>query len=114
MNNEEYVLIGKWEEDMEKKNSIPTLFEIRKYFSPGKMIMVPYFRDGSSNSHGRAIVGGGGHYFQRNSINRFVKRVVEHNPGSRLVVVESDEDLEKVIESVREKGLVPILMERLR
>ncbi len=111
---EEYVLYGKWEDDMEREEDLPTRKEIGKYFDPGNPRVIPYFQRESSEGKGRYAINGDSPKQLHMSPEMIVEHILpEPKNGARMMLAESDEGLEAIVAAIKHHGLTPIRMLRL-
>lgn len=109
-----YVLVGVWEPWMEKRSNVPYLEEIKKYYDPGDMGEVYFFRDNKSNKRGGlAVVDEMGRIGVHETVSALVMDyLTDYDVFSRVVVAEPLKVV-NVMMRICEFGLIPVLMEPL-
>ena len=112
----DYMLLGLWDNDMEKRGRIPTFEEFYNYYSPGKTFNFLYLEDDSTCSKGRfQLVSNGTLLYKKGSIPKMIRAFNELNfLWPRVILTNSSRELTKVMDAVEQSGQVPILMERLK
>lgn len=109
---EQYVLIGLWEKTG-SSTKIPTLQEVEEIYRPGNMPFLLYFQDGFSQQQGIYTIDNKKKVHEpRSSIPRFMRRINSQR-SSRVFVVETGEDLEKIMAAAKGQNLYSIIMEPL-
>ena len=114
LSSHEYVFLGLWRKEMGRVE-YPGLEDIRSHYNPGDIKEVFYMKKDSTFKYGRGFIDENG--FVPNDIK--VKRLVAKKSYytklySRLIVVESEQQLNKVSDKVRQHGIYPIIMDDLR
>jgi len=110
---EEYILCAIWEEEM-RTREFPTLDEFNKYFNPGTTGYIIYLKEDPCMAKKFKILPG-----KVLSLNCTLGQVIRnHLPDpsikARVILVESPEQLEKLMAKISKKGLTPIQMEASR
>ena len=111
---DKYILVGVWEPWMEKKSDIPYLEEISRYYDPGDVGEVYFFRDNKPNkSGGLAVVDGLGRIGIHETVSALVMDyLTDYDVYSRVVVAEPLKVV-NVLQRICEFGLIPVLMQPL-
>lgn len=108
---EQYVLVGLWEEKSSK--SIPTLQRAEQLYRPGNMPFFRYFQNGFSQKQGVHTIDKLKIVRElKASIPRFIRRI-DPQRASRVFIIESEIDLERIIVAAKNQNLSPIMMEPL-
>jgi len=113
---DKYILVGLWTEDMRKQEAVPKMYEIEKYFNPGRKGWCYFLIENSTNTKGRYFVA---RYSKaRRAHNHTISRIIRKylpNPyaSCRLIIVEGSEQLDRVKEAIKNQNLVPIELETL-
>ncbi|MEK6819239.1 MAG: hypothetical protein AABY10_04895 [Nanoarchaeota archaeon] len=109
-----HLLLGLWEEDMEKSGDYPTFKEINKYFQPGRIGTARYVKQDSSNTEGKAYINSRTICTSSDlSFNSFVVGFPLTKTNSGLLLTESPDDLQRASEIAQKFRVVPIILERL-
>ncbi|MBS3080793.1 hypothetical protein J4221_04945 [Candidatus Pacearchaeota archaeon] len=113
---DEYILVGLWTEDMRKQEAVPKMYEIEKYFNPGRKSWCYFLRENSTNNKGRYFVAK--YSKTRRAHNHTISRIIRKylpNPyaSCRLIIVEGSEQLDRVKEAIKSQNLIPIELERI-
>jgi len=113
--NSQYILCARWEPEMKQIGSVPNLEEIQRYFNPGHCKTVYFLQNGSSNRKGRKRVTCYGTFPHNDmSISQIIRKGLPNpNNFARMIVGESESEMEKIIKGVKEQNLIPIEMEPL-
>lgn len=110
---EQYILMGLWEKEASSK-SIPTLPEIEEAYRPGNMPFYRYFQKGFSNQQGiYLVINTQIQADYGTSLARYIRRI-DSSRAARVLIVEAETDLEKIMMAVKDQHLSPIIMELLR
>ncbi|MEK6819238.1 MAG: hypothetical protein AABY10_04890, partial [Nanoarchaeota archaeon] len=91
----------------------PTLREINKYFQPGRIGSARYMQQGSSYRRGRVYLSSKGEVQGGSSFDHFVARNNLIKTNCNLLLTESTDDLKSAAEIAQNRGITPILLERL-
>ncbi len=110
---EEHIFLGLWNEYMEKKDQYPTLKEINKYYDPGRMPQAVYIAKDSNKYKGRVAITPTDVWEIKRAYNRILKKLPDPKRASRIILGENQEIIQIFSEKIKEKGLVPIVMEPL-
>jgi hypothetical protein len=108
---EEFVLYGLWEDDMEKKGRFPSLDEVNRYFDPAYVRRIPYFakdrRDGFVvlNHRGAILIEG--------DYETLLSKLPSSEGGSRMVMAETEDELERITAFIEGQGMRAVRVERL-
>lgn len=114
LNPQEYVLVGLWEERMEKVARWPVVKEVNKYYDPGNMPIFCYFEDDSTPIRGRRMITPRRTIKLRGNYSEIIRKKLPYfHSYSRAVFCESPSQLEGLAEAIRENDLVPIEMKPL-
>lgn len=112
---EEYVLCGLLKDRGHNKRYFPQLTEINDYFNPGNIRNIIYLKEHSTFHKGKAFLTRNGFFPQKGSISYLIrKKLPDPKEAARVVIAESESDLERVIQEIKKLGLKAIEMEPLR
>jgi hypothetical protein len=119
LSSEDYLLLGLWEKDMNKKGQFPTLEEINQYYDPGEMPQAVYLSKGhyrdSDRTYGRVAITCKEPFILTTSVTGIIRgKLPDPRRKSRVILTETEEDIGKVTESARNLQLFAVRMERLR
>ncbi len=111
---EQYVLLGLWEKAYSTAD-IPTMQEIEQVYKPGNTPFLWYLKKGFSRHQGRYLITNGEITLESepSNIARTMRRT-DPQRASRVFVVESETDLEKIIAIVRGQNISLMIMEPLK
>ncbi len=109
---EQYILVALWDKAY-SLGSIPTMSEVEKAYRPGNMPFLRYFQNGFSQRQGRYIIDNQKARFEtRSALARSIKNIDPYR-ASRVFLVESETDLEKILAAAKSQNLYPVMMEQL-
>ena len=110
---EQYILTGLWE-GAYSSGSIPTMPEIEQVYRPSNMPLLYYFQDGFSQKQGIYIINNQKIIPDpRSTLARRIKRT-DPLHASRVFVMESETDLEKIMDAAKRLNIYPAMMESLK
>lgn len=110
----EYVLVGLWEDGMKKKGQYPTLNEINNYYDPSDMPQAIYFSDNNDLEKGVAITPKEIFEPDGNYERILTKFLPNDEKSSRVVLVESIDDIWKVCDFILKSVQYIVLMQPIK
>jgi len=114
LSNQEYILFALWEKRMKKTGRYPTIEEINQYFNPGSIIHTYFVSSNPGvNRSTRTLIYHGGYHTSNPTTKKMIDTLTL-NMRARLIIGEADYLMNPLVESIRDKGLVPIIMEPLK
>ncbi len=113
LSNNDYILVGLWEDYMEKKGRVPNIQEVDKYYNPGDILFIYYLTINSIFKKGRYKIWNNGRVEPtKQTFSYIVRRGFFCDPRhNKVVISESMDQLQTLSKTSRENKIVPILME---
>jgi len=111
----DYVFCALWEKRMNKCRVAPHFNELEVYYNPGKWGYFYFIQPNSTQRKGRIRVASNGMFnTERNTLSKIVQRYLpDPQRYARLIVAEGQECMERVLEVIEDKNLVPVVLESL-
>ncbi len=109
----EYVFLGLWKNETGRK--YPSLGEIMTRYNPGDIKKVFYIKKDSAFKYGRGFIDEKGFTPRDLTIkNLILESSYCSDFFSRAIIVESEQQLERVAYKVKRRGIYPIVMDNLK
>ena len=110
----QYVLLALWENRMEHTGRFPTIDEINRYYDPSDLQRAYLISEDPDVKKGdRVFIYWDESHIHKVSISQMIKRLTI-NRRARMILTESTQRLESLANTIKELGLIPIVMEALR
>jgi len=112
---QEYILCAIWQRHMVKLGAYPTIKEVNEYYDPGNPRVLAYFMKNWNRRNGRTLVAPSNKLMRVGSYSSALNnKHFRVDWTTQLVIVESKDQLEELVEIIKKHKLTPIVMDRLK